>query len=186
MAHPHHARVAGTLHLRAVQAMEVLQGAFEWLQRASLDCAVTAPLVRLVAFLALKRRLRPPAAGTTSGKTGGDGDGRADITWLDAVYMSCQSHIIEFLECLAEAPTGAAASSTSCVDGHTHPATLSPTSRQIRVQTACMRLCYKVVDAPHALYAQMFPRVLAGGPEVAPLPHRHGSNGSVPLFSWCE
>lgn len=92
--------------------MDVLEGGFKWLQRAALDCEVTAPLVRLVAFLALKLRLRVPAAGAPGRKTGDGGDGRADIAWLDAVYVSCQGHIIEFLERLAEAPAGAAACST--------------------------------------------------------------------------
>lgn len=90
----------------AVQAVEVLEGGFQMLQRAALGGDVIAPLIRLVAFIAMQRRLRPPSASKSSGREGAAG-GKADISWLEAVYMSCQRKIIECLEHLADPHPGA-------------------------------------------------------------------------------
>eukprot|EP00892_Ulva_mutabilis_P001643 jgi/Ulvmu1/1147/UM107_0021.1 len=88
------------------QAVEMLECGFQWLQRAALGCEVIAPLIRLVAFLAMQRRLRPPSAPQPSGRAAAAAASadKADISWLEPVYSSCQRRVIECLEHLAEAP----------------------------------------------------------------------------------
>lgn len=140
----------------AVQAVEVLSGGFQWLQDASLDAEVAAPLVRLVAFIAMKRRLRPPSAAAPSGRKGkqaAGGEGPADIAWLDSVHERCQGHIIEFLECLAEPPTGAV---LCCLlwrlVASIHP--LEASSYMLRcaahTEHACQSYRRRPVGAPHS------------------------------------
>jgi hypothetical protein len=77
-----------------MQGRQLLTEAFRRLKACRQDFALLAPLIRLAAFLALGRGLKP--ADTAPGRGG----------WQAAIHLACQRHVIACLEHLSDIPAG--------------------------------------------------------------------------------